>query len=154
MRIAIITTHPIQYYAPVFKLLAQQVEVKVFYTWGEASIEKHDPGFNKTIKWDINLLDGYDYQWLQNTSGNPGSHHFNGIINPNIITDIEAWKPNALLVYGWAYKSHLNVMRHFNNKIPVLFRGDSTLLDEKPGLKNAIRSIYLKWVYNTVDYAF
>ncbi|MGF7078008.1 glycosyltransferase family 4 protein [Mucilaginibacter sp. UYCu711] len=154
MRIAIITTHPIQYYAPVFKLLAQQVEVKVFYTWGAASIEKHDPGFNKTIKWDINLLDAYDYQWLQNTSDDPGSHHFYGIVNPTIITEIEAWKPNTLLVYGWAYKSHLIVMRHFKNKIPVLFRGDSTLLDEKPGLKNAIRSIYLKWVYDTVDYAF
>jgi glycosyltransferase involved in cell wall biosynthesis len=154
MRIAIITTHPIQYYAPVFKLLAQHVDVKVFYTWGEASIEKHDPGFNKTIKWDINLLDGYEYQWLQNTSGDPGSHHFNGIVNPTIITDIEAWKPNTLLVYGWAYKSHLKVMRHFKNKIPVLFRGDSTLLDKKSGLKNAIRSIYLRWVYKTVDYAF
>ncbi len=154
MRLAIITTHPIQYYAPVFKLLAQQVEVKVFYTWGETSMEKHDPGFDKTIRWDINLLDGYNYQWLQNTSSDPGSHHFNGIVNPTIIADVEAWNPNRLLVYCWAYKSHLNVMRHFKNKLPVLFRGDSTLLDEKPGLKNAIRSIYLKWVYNTVDYAF
>ena len=154
MRLAIVTTHPIQYYAPVFKLLAQQAEVKVFYTWGEASIEKHDPGFDKTIKWDINLLEGYDYQWLQNTSDDAGSHHFNGIINPTIIADITAWKPDTVLVYGWAYKSHLEVMRHFKTKIPVLFRGDSTLLDEKAGLRNFIRSIYLKWVYNTVDYAF
>lgn len=153
MRLAIITTHPIQYYAPIFRLLAQQADVKVFYTWGEASIEKHDPGFDKTIKWDINLLDGYDYQWLQNTSGDPGSHHFNGIVNPTIISDIEAWKPDTVLVYGWAYKSHLKAMRHFKNKIPVLFRGDSTLLDEKPGLKNALRSVYLKWVYHLVDYA-
>jgi glycosyltransferase involved in cell wall biosynthesis len=154
MRLAIVSTHPIQYYAPVFKLLAQQVEIKVFYTWGEASIEKHDPGFGKTIRWDINLLDGYEYQWEKNTSTDPGSHHFNGIVNPDIIADIEAWKPTEILVYGWAYKSHLNVLRHFKRKIPVLFRGDTTLLDEKPGLKNMIRSVYLKWVYDTVDYAF
>jgi glycosyltransferase involved in cell wall biosynthesis len=153
MRLAIITTHPIQYYAPVFKQLARQVDVKVFYTWGEASIAKHDPGFGKTIQWDIDLLDGYDYQWLNNTAADPGSHHFNGIVNPDIIDSIEAWQPDTILVYGWAYKSHLQVLRHFKNKLPVLFRGDSILLDEKPGLKNMIRSLYLKWVYKHVDYA-
>jgi glycosyltransferase involved in cell wall biosynthesis len=153
MRLAIITTHPIQYYAPVFKQLAKQVDVKVFYTWGEASIAKHDPGFGKTIQWDIDLLDGYDYQWLNNTAADPGSHHFNGIINPDIIDSIEAWQPDTILVYGWAYKSHLKVLRYFKNKLPVLFRGDSTLLDEKAGLKSLIRSVYLKWVYKHVDYA-
>ena len=153
MRLAIVSTHPIQYYAPVFKLLAQQVDVKVFYTWGEASIAKHDPGFGQTIKWDINFLEGYDYQWETNTAADPGSHHFNGIINPTIIVDVEAWKPDTLLVYGWAYKSHLQVLRHFKNKVPVLFRGDSTLLDKPAGFKNLIRTIYLKWVYKHIDYA-
>jgi glycosyltransferase involved in cell wall biosynthesis len=153
MRLAIVTTHPIQYYAPVFKLLAQKIDVKVFYTWGEASIAKHDPGFGQTIKWDINFLEGYDYQWETNTAADPGSHHFNGIVNPVIITDIEDWKPDTLLVYGWAYKSHLKVLRHFKNKIPVLFRGDSTLLDKPAGFKNLVRTIYLKWVYKHIDYA-
>jgi glycosyltransferase involved in cell wall biosynthesis len=153
MRLAIITTHPIQYYAPVFKQLAKQVDVKVFYTWGETSIAKHDPGFGKTIQWDIDLLAGYDYQWLNNTAADPGSHHFNGIVNPDIIDSVEAWQPDTILVYGWAYKSHLKVLRHFKNKLPVLFRGDSTLLDEKPGLKSLIRTVYLKWIYKHVDYA-
>jgi glycosyltransferase involved in cell wall biosynthesis len=151
-RLAIVTTHPIQYYAPVFKLLAQQIDLMVFYTWGETSLTKHDPGFGKTITWDIDLLSGYEYKWLQNTSTDPGSHHFNGIINPNIITEIEAWQPDTLLVYGWAYKSHLTVLRHFKNKIPILFRGDSTLLDERPGLKNILRAIYLRWIYKHIDH--
>ncbi|HWY38652.1 MAG TPA: glycosyltransferase family 4 protein [Bacteroidia bacterium] len=153
MRLAIITTHPIQYYAPVFKLLARKIDVMVFYTWGEASISKHDPGFGRTIKWDIDLLDGYNYIWVNNTSTDPGSHHFNGIINPDLIDQLKSWQPDTLLVYGWAYKSHLSMMRYFKNKIPVLFRGDSTLLDEKPGFKNAIRYGYLKWVYKHIDYA-
>ncbi len=153
MRIAIITTHPIQYYAPVFKLLAQHVDVKVFYTWGEQSLAKHDPGFGKIIKWDINLLEGYDYQWLTNVAPDPGSHNFNGIINPDIIDIIESWNPDTILVYGWAYKSHLKVIRYFKSKKPLLFRGDSTLLNKKPGLKNLIRTIHLKWVYSHIDYA-
>jgi len=155
-RLAIITTHPIQYYAPVFSLLHQQkkIEVKVFYTWGAASVEKHDPGFGKKVSWDIPLLQGYPYQFQKNTARKPGSHRFWGIVNPELIREINDWKADALLVYGWAYQSHLKVLRYFKGKIPVFFRGDSTLLDKKTGIKNSIKSILLRWVYRHVDHAF
>ncbi|SEP29399.1 glycosyltransferase family 4 protein [Mucilaginibacter sp. OK283] len=154
MRLAIITTHPIQYYAPVFKLLADKIDVKVFYTWGNEAQEKFDPGFGKTISWDIPLLDGYCYEWIKNTSTQPGSHNFKGIVNPGLINQIKSWQADAVLVYGWAYDSHLKVIRHFKNKIPVYFRGDSTLLDVKPGAKQLLRTIFLRWIYGHVDHAF
>ncbi len=155
-KLAIITTHPIQYYAPVFKLLhqRQQMAIKVFYTWGENAVKKYDPGFNKEIEWDIPLLDGYPYEWVVNTSKNVGSHYFNGIMNPRLIDQINEWQPDALLVYGWGYRSHLKVLRHFKNKIPVFFRGDSTLLDYMPRSKSILRTALLKWVYRNVDHAF
>ena len=153
-KLAVVTTHPIQYYAPLFKLLQQQVDLVVFYTWGEQSVKKHDPGFDKTIEWDVDLLDGYNYQWVVNTAGKPGSHHFKGIVTPGLIRQIDTFKPDALLIFGWAYQSHLKVMRHFKGRVPVWFRGDSTLLDEKPGLKSWLRSLLLKWIYSHVDHAF
>src|SRR5476651_75479 len=108
-KLAIITTHPIQYYAPVFKLLQQRgnIDIKVFYTWGDAAPDKHDPGFNQAITWDIPLLDGYNYTWVKNTATDPGSHHFNGMVNPGLIDEIKNYDANALLVIGWAYYSHL-----------------------------------------------
>jgi glycosyltransferase involved in cell wall biosynthesis len=154
MRLAIITTHPIQYYAPLFKLLQQRVDLMIFYTWGGSSVEKHDPGFDKVIKWDTDMLEGYNYQWVDNVAKDKGSHHFKGISNPMLISQIENFKPDALLVFGWAYQSHLKAMRYFKGRIPVWFRGDSTLLDEKPGLKNKLRWLFLKWVYSHVDHAF
>jgi glycosyltransferase involved in cell wall biosynthesis len=156
MRLAIITTHPIQYYAPVFKLLheKQQVDIKVFYTWGESAQQKFDPGFGKTISWDVPLTDGYPYEWVENTSADPGSHHFKGIVNPGLITQIKGWQADAILVYGWAYDSHLKVIRHFKNKLPVYFRGDSTLLDAQKGLKALLRPVFLKWVYHHITHAF
>jgi len=155
-KLAIITTHPIQYYAPVFKLLQQRgrIAIKVFYTWGEQAAQKHDPGFNKTIQWDIPLLEGYDYKWVENTSAQPGSHHFKGIINPGLIDKVKEWQPDALLVYGWGYQSHLKLIRYFKGKIPVWFRGDSTLLDENSGIKSILKTLFLKWLYHHVDYAF
>lgn len=154
-KLAIIITHPIQYYVPVFRLLAQQCELKVFYTWGAAGIQpKHDPGFGKLIAWDLPLLNGYDYELLKNTSTNPGSHHDKGIINPEIIPRIKDFAPNAILIYGYIYHSHSKIMRYFKGKVPIWFRGDSTLLDEQSNFKAIAKKLYLKWVYSYVDKVF
>ncbi len=158
-KLAIISSHPIQYNAPLFALLAKEpiIELMVFYTWGEAALgPKYDPDFGKEIEWDIPLLAGYKYTFLKNTSNEPGSHHFKGIINPSLNQEIEAWGPDIVWVWGWAFNSHLKAMRYFKGKVPVWFRGDSTLLDEPKGfsLKKSLRRIFLKWVYKHIDKAF
>ncbi len=158
-KIAIITSHPIQYNAPLFEVLAKdsRIDIKVFYTWGTDVLhEKYDPHFQKNITWDIPLLDGYNYEFIKNTSKKPGSHYFNGIINPNLNQEIEKWGAEIVWVWGWAFKSHLKALRHFHGKKEIWFRGDSTLLNESNGfsIKKLFRRIFLKWVYNKVDKAF
>ena len=156
-RLAIITTHPIQYNAPFFRLLAERkkIEIKVFYTWSQSKEGiKYDPGFSKNIEWDIPLLDGYNYTFVENIAPNPGSHYFNGIQNPTLLSEIKNWGAEAVLVYGWNFKSHFRVLRYFKNNLPVYFRGDSTLLNETEGVKKIIRRIFLKYIYSYVDIAF
>jgi glycosyltransferase involved in cell wall biosynthesis len=156
MRLAILSTHPIQYNAPLFKLLAaeKKVDPLVFYTWGESgSGAKYDPDFGRKVEWDIPLLDGYAYRFVRNTAKSPGTHHFNGIVNPGLIREIEEWAPDAIMVFGWNFRSHLACLRHFHGKIPVLFRGDSTLIDEHSGIRKWFRRQFLRWVYRHVDYA-
>lgn len=155
-RLAIVTTHPIQYYAPLFKMLNKRglLDVKVFYTWSQSQQgAKFDPGFGKSIEWDIPLLEGYEYTFVNNISTKPGTHQFWGINNPTLNNEIEKWTPDAILIIGWSFKSHLNCMRYFHNKVPILFRGDSTLLAEYPGPKLLLRTLFLKWVYRHIDYA-
>ena len=155
-RLAIITTHPIQYNAPLFKILAERniIDIKVFYTFSQSGEGRQfDTGFGKVIEWDIPLLEGYDHEFINNIAERPGTGHFSGINNPTLISSIEVWKPDAILVYGWSFKAHLQCIRHFKNKIPVLFRGDSNLLDKKCALKKIARTVLLKWVYRKVDYA-
>ena len=156
-KLAIITTHPIQYNAPLFELLTQRnnIEIKVFYTWGEEALEeKFDHGFGKTIKWDIDLLSGYPYEFLVNVAKEKGSHHFNGINNPFIIEKIKAFNPSAILVFGWPLKSHYKVMRHFKGKIPVYFRGDSVLKKSDGLVRKILKKIYISWIYKSIDKAF
>lgn len=153
--LAIVITHPIQYYAPVFKLLyeRQKINVMVFYTWGEGGTQKFDPGFGKTITWNLPLLEGYPYEWVKNISADPGSHHSKGIDNPDLISQINNWQPDVIMVYGWFYKSHLKILKYFKGRVPVIFRGDSTLLDDKGGIKSVLRSLFLKRIYRHIDYA-
>ncbi len=157
VKLAIITTHPIQYNAPLFRLLAlsSKLNVKVFYTWSQAKNKVYDVDFKIDRSWDIDLLEGYDHTFVTNVSREPGSHHYKGIINPTLTQEIERWGADALLVFGWNFSSHLKALRYFKGKIPVYFRGDSTLLDEPSGfsIKKIIRRAALSWVYRHVDFA-
>jgi glycosyltransferase involved in cell wall biosynthesis len=158
-KLAIVSSHPIQYNAPLFALLAKEIEINlmVFYTWGESSSSaKYDPDFGKVIDWDIPMLEGYNYTFINNISKDPGSHHFKGIINPNLNQEIQEWGADIVWIWGWAFESHLKAMRYFKGKKEVWFRGDSTLLDEPSGFsfKKLARRIFLTWVYRYVDKVF
>ncbi|MEM6515882.1 MAG: glycosyltransferase family 4 protein [Bacteroidota bacterium] len=157
-KLAIVSTHPIQYNAPWFRLMSQrdEVDLKVFYTWSQSKDKVKDKNFGMDIKWDLPLLEGYDYMFVDNTSKNPGSHHFFGMVNPSLISEIKAFKPDAILVFGWNFKSHLKVLRYFRDKTAVWFRGDSTLIGEsqKINFKIILRRKILGWIYRNVDLAF
>jgi glycosyltransferase involved in cell wall biosynthesis len=155
-KLAIISTHPIQYYAPVFRALAgsTEIDLRVFYTWSQAATDGvFDSGFGTEVKWDIPLLDGYAYQFVRNVAKRPGLNHFGGLNTPTLVREIEDWRPHAVLVYTWNSRSHLHALRHFKGKLPVLFRGDSTLLDRRAWWRVLLRRIFLTWVYSHVDIA-
>ena len=65
-RFAVVISHPIQHFAPIFRDLARLpgMDVKVFYCcdWGvEPTL---DPGFGQVFAWDVPLLDGYTYEFM------------------------------------------------------------------------------------------
>jgi glycosyltransferase involved in cell wall biosynthesis len=128
--------------------------IKVFYTWGQAQGKVLDKDFGIEREWDIDLLSGYDHVFVKNNSAAPGSHHYKGIINPSLISEVASFQPDKIIVYGWKFNSHLKLLRHFKGKIPLYFRGDSILLDEPASfsIKKALRRLLLQWVYRHVDF--
>ncbi len=54
-KLAIVATHPVQYYAPWFAHLAAEldVELRVFYLWDFGVATKRDPRFEVDIAWDV-----------------------------------------------------------------------------------------------------
>ena len=72
INLAIIASHPIQYYAPLFRCIAQDsiLNIKVFYLWNFGITNQIDQGFKQSLKWDIPLLEGYNFEFVPNISKN------------------------------------------------------------------------------------
>jgi glycosyltransferase involved in cell wall biosynthesis len=128
--------------------------IKVVYTLGDNLNSSVDNGFGIRENWNIDLLIGYDYEFIENASPQPSSLTYNGIKNPYLIKNINAYKPDGIIVYGWKHQSHLSVLNYFHGKVPVIFRGDSTTLDDRSSFsfRSYFRFIFLQWVYRKVDY--
>jgi len=130
-RLAIVLSHPVQYYSPWFRWLRAHtaLEFRVFYLWEFGVTVQRDPQFGTAFQWDVDLLGGYDSEFVPNVAADPGTHHFRGLDNPTLCARLAAWRPQAVLLFGYNWKSHLRVVwwarRH---GVPLVFRGDSHLL--------------------------
>lgn len=155
-RLAIITTHPIQYNAPLFRLLSERnkIAIKVFYTWSQSEKEVYDVKFGLQRSWDIPLIDGYEYEFVKNTSKHPDSNRFFGIKNPVLLHQLKTEQFDAILVYRWSVFSHLNILQRVGKKPKLFFRGDSHLQNNSDGIRSLLKTFFLQWVYRNVDIAF
>jgi hypothetical protein len=59
LRVGILVTHPIQYYAPWYRALAAEVDLEVFFSHRQQPKGQADAGFGVAFEWDVPLLDGY-----------------------------------------------------------------------------------------------
>ena len=66
LKLAVVVTHPIQYQVPVWKKLTEmdELSIKVFYASKHGVEESHDPLYGKSFAWDVPLLEGYNYEFL------------------------------------------------------------------------------------------
>ena len=130
-RLAVVLSHPIQYYSPWFRWLHAHsaLEFRVFYLWEFGVTAQRDPHFQNTFKWDVDLLAGYDHEFVPNTARDPGTHHFGGLRNPALPARLAAWRPDAVLVFGYKWHALLRTILWARlHGVRLLFRGDSHFL--------------------------
>lgn len=150
-KLAIITSHPIQYHAPWFRLLSKEtlISSKVFYLWDAGVNRTLDPGFRQAIQWDIPLLAGYDSEFVPNISKKPGTSHFGGLRNPSLLESVKAYVPDAVLMMGYNYASLMHFIWRWQKRgTPLLFRGDSHRLVNKKSVKEWVRRYLISWIFS------
>jgi len=133
-RLAIVVSHPIQYYAPLFREMAGRLDLKVYFAQQVTAAQQGAAGFGGAFDWDVDLLSGYDSAFLENVSRRSGPSRFDGADTPGIGQRLAEGKFDAVLVFGWYLKSFVQAIRAARRlDLPVMVRGDSQL--GPPGVK-------------------
>jgi glycosyltransferase involved in cell wall biosynthesis len=154
VRLAFVTSHPIQYYAPLFRALAQRVDLVVFFAHRALASDQAKAGFGVEFDWDSSLLSGYSYEVLRNVARRPGLDHFSGCDTPDIGNCFREGRFDTVLVQGWYLKSFLQaVFAAKRQRIPLVVRGDSHLDTPRSALKRTAKSAVYPAFFRLFDAA-
>jgi glycosyltransferase involved in cell wall biosynthesis len=150
-RLAIVLSHPVQYFSPLFRTLATQpgLDLTVFYGSRRGVVPMVDPGFGKAYTWDVPLLEGYRYKFLAGLFRDAGSMPPTRQLNPSIVSEITPRSCDAVWVHGYmGNTARLAILTALAKGLPVLMRGDSNLRAEPLfAAKKYLKSLALRTLF-------
>ncbi len=144
MRVAVVSTHPIQYHSPWFRELAKQnIELKIYYALIPDE-QQQGVGFGDAFAWDIPLLEGYEWSLIPNKRRSPNLASFGGSSTPQISSILAEYKPDALVITGWQSLPLLQALyAAIRLGIPRIVRGDSNALRPRPAMVRTLHRLLL-----------
>ena len=151
-KLAALTSHPIQYQAPLFAELSKQpnIDFPVYFTWNPASTSSYDEEFGRRVEWDLPLLEGYHNLFLKNISPKPSSK-FWGQINPSIVKELWQGEYDAIWVHGWnSFTNWFVFLAAPFLGTKIFLRGENPLNQElgKSKTKTFFKKIILHWLFH------
>ncbi|MEZ8222138.1 Glycosyltransferase involved in cell wall biosynthesis [Candidatus Fervidibacteria bacterium JGI MDM2 JNZ-1-D12] len=156
-RVLLVSSHPVQYAAPLFRLMAQhpKLDILVAYCSLQGAEKGLDPEFGIEVAWDIPLLDGYPWVHVRNCSPRPNLGRFFGLINPGLWRLIRIGRFDAVVNYtGYAYASSWLVIAAAKvNGTALLFGTDATTVRPRIGKpwKAWVKRLLLPLIFRLAD---
>jgi len=157
LRLAYLVTHPIQYQAPLLRLVAAEPDIDFTAFFGtDFSARAFTAGeFGRTIQWDVPLLEGYKHELLPQLFAAP-----EGTQPP-----LDLWRPvnyglakrlgefDALWVHGYARAFHWAAIASAKRRgLKVLLRDEATSISAERGfLKTAAKRAFFAGLRSGVD---
>ena len=154
-RILAVCAHPVQYHAPILRRMASHadLDLHVAYCNMSGAEAAHDPEFGTTIKWDISMLDGY--QWTHVPNRGSGCDSFWGLRNPGLWKLIRKGQFDAILCYVGYVRSTfwISLFAAKLSRAAFLFGTDSTTLTSRDGhgWKRIVKRILWPFLFRLAD---
>lgn len=147
-RLVVLETHPVQYHAPVYRQVAEDVPVTVVYGSDFSVRGYRDQEFGTQFAWDTDLLSGYDCRFLSRVA-NGGATHYAEVMGDGLESHIRQCAPAAVMVLGYYSDFDRSAIRAASRlRCPLLFRGETTDHARNRGwLRRALRDARLRWLY-------
>lgn len=156
-RLGIVFTHPTQHHGPLWRKLSEQpnLDVKVLYLCDENQVGG-DPSLGETAQaWDVDLLSGYDYEYLKDLTGKVPSRLGRQLLNPGLINRITRKNFDAIFMQSFVNHSYrLTALLCKLRGIPLIMQNDASMMsDGRYGrLRLIAMSILYPWMNGLADY--
>jgi glycosyltransferase involved in cell wall biosynthesis len=149
--LGIFASHPVQYHVPIWRHLSKNdsVNSRVFYFSDHGATEQLDPGFGVEFRWDLDLLGGYQNEFL---SKQPLSTILKARV-PDLRKLVHSKDIGCVLLHGYTQRFSRQILANKRRLgYGVILRGEfCDTHNNRLGLKRFAREIYLKWFYSQVD---
>jgi glycosyltransferase involved in cell wall biosynthesis len=154
LRIAFVNTHPIQYFAPLYAHLSQTGEFSItaLYLSDFSFRGTLDRAFGQAVRWDIDLLSGYDARFVKGASRRNEPAGFFSIIAPQIWREVSRGGFDALVVHGHTPAAALIAVAAARwAGLPVFVRGETHLGLRRGPLKRLVRKPLMSAFYRSLS---
>jgi glycosyltransferase involved in cell wall biosynthesis len=156
IRIAIVVSHPIQYFAPWYRALAvvPGTALKVLFCSKLGEETYYDRDFETEVRWDIPLLDGYAFEFLESRK-KINELTFWATDNPGIGASLEKFCPDVVLIHGYSHRTMWRAARWCNrSRVPVMLTSDSNESAKRAMWKRVVKAVFVSNFYRHLDGAF
>jgi glycosyltransferase involved in cell wall biosynthesis len=148
-RLAIVTSHVIQYQDPMFKRLAEHPELDLTVLFcsriGAESYLDWDLGVE--LRWDLKMLQGYRHVFLRNLAVKKGGGFWSRV-NPGVVAALGCGRFDAVLVMGWgSVTAWLAFVTCRVLGTPFLIAGDSSFVVDSPTVRGRLRRALLRRLF-------
>jgi glycosyltransferase involved in cell wall biosynthesis len=125
---------------------------KVFFMSDQGLEARFDPGFGKSLKWDIDLLGGYKFEFL-NDYRSPQSNSFWGLrLNPGFGSLLRQIGVDVLWIQGWQVAAYWQAVFEARRAgIEVWLRGETNARSNAGGIGRTFKRQLLRELLHRVD---
>jgi glycosyltransferase involved in cell wall biosynthesis len=153
-RIAVLNSHPIQYFAPLYAYLnaAPDLDLTALYLSDFSIRGGRDVGFGQDVKWDLDLLAGYRSVFLGDAARTRAPKGFWSLIAPQVWNELRSGRYDVLWLHGHNYAANLvALMAAKTAGLPVLMRSETHLGLPCKGIKSILRRPVMGGLYRCCD---
>ncbi len=151
--LVILTSHPIQYQAPLWRALARAgVKFEVWFLTPHGQQASYDAEFGRTFAWDVDLLAGYPHRFVPVEAG-WRLDRFNGIRPTQAWADaFREHDVTHLWIEGWRFRCLWSaVFAAKRNGIKVWLRGESHALAPESWHRRFWKRPLLRYFFSHVN---
>ncbi len=156
-RLGVVFTHPTQHHGPLWRKLSEQsgISLKVLYLSNENQAAGDSFLGEQAKPWDVDLLNGYSYEYLRDLSGQIPTQRKKTVISPRLVSQLKPQNFDAIFMQSFVnYSYRLTAALCKLRGIPLIMQNDASMMsDARYSRARLIAMAFLyPWMNNLADY--